>query len=181
MAEPEAPLCYVGIARKSAAFRLMKQMGWEEGEGLGKDKQGIKGYVRVKNKQDTTGIGVEKAANNWAFDTAQFDNILKKLKVQAVEPKDDEAVEKDETEGKQTDASKDGQDPVGKATRPQGRYKKRERGKLVHAYSSQDLEGILVAKKVEECPQRNHNQDGKLEESLEAFEIHVSDLEGSLH
>lgn len=29
--------------------------GWEEGEGLGKDKQGIKGYVRVKNKQDTIG------------------------------------------------------------------------------------------------------------------------------
>ena len=77
------PLCYVGLARQSAAFRLMKQMvrirmciyfvcisvfvicnyllfgwpgqGWEEGEGLGKDKQGIKGYVRVKNKQDTTG------------------------------------------------------------------------------------------------------------------------------
>jgi G-patch domain len=29
--------------------------GWEEGEGLGKEKQGIKGYVRVKNKQDTLG------------------------------------------------------------------------------------------------------------------------------
>lgn len=29
--------------------------GWEEGEGLGKEKQGIKGHVRVKNKQDTTG------------------------------------------------------------------------------------------------------------------------------
>nr|GEX97551.1 putative ribonuclease H-like domain-containing protein [Tanacetum cinerariifolium] len=27
--------------------------GWEEGEGLGKDKQGIKGHVRVTNKQDT--------------------------------------------------------------------------------------------------------------------------------
>ena len=26
MAAPEAPLCYVGIARQSAAFRLMKQM-----------------------------------------------------------------------------------------------------------------------------------------------------------
>jgi hypothetical protein len=55
MAVPEAPSCYVGIARQSAAFRLMKQMGWEEGEGLGKDKQGIKGHVRVKNKQDTLG------------------------------------------------------------------------------------------------------------------------------
>ncbi|MFS7914397.1 putative G-patch domain-containing protein [Helianthus anomalus] len=55
MAAPEAPLCYVGVARKSAAFRLMKQMGWEEGEGLGKEKQGIKGHVRVSNKQDTVG------------------------------------------------------------------------------------------------------------------------------
>ncbi|MFS7938204.1 putative G-patch domain-containing protein [Helianthus anomalus] len=55
MAAPEAHLCYVGVARKSAAFRLMKQMGWEEGEGLGKEKQGIKGHVRVSNKQDTIG------------------------------------------------------------------------------------------------------------------------------
>ena len=30
--------------------------GWEEGEGLGKDKQGIKGHVRVQNKQDTLGL-----------------------------------------------------------------------------------------------------------------------------
>jgi Pin2-interacting protein X1 len=34
----------------------MKQMGWEEGEGLGKEKQGIKSYVRVKHKQDTVGM-----------------------------------------------------------------------------------------------------------------------------
>lgn len=26
MATPEVPLCYVGVAKKSAAFRLMKQM-----------------------------------------------------------------------------------------------------------------------------------------------------------
>ncbi|GMP73285.1 hypothetical protein CsSME_00031079 [Camellia sinensis var. sinensis] len=89
MAAHEAPICYVGIARKSAAFRLMKQMGWEEDEGLGKEKQGIKGYVRVKDKQDTTGIGVDEPKNNWAFDTSQFDNILKRLKVQATEIKDE--------------------------------------------------------------------------------------------
>jgi Pin2-interacting protein X1 len=62
------------------ACLLIFFQGWEEGEGLGKDKQGIKGYVRVKNKQDTTGVGVEKP-NNWAFDTTQFDSILKRLKV----------------------------------------------------------------------------------------------------
>ncbi|KAG5563322.1 hypothetical protein RHGRI_005915 [Rhododendron griersonianum] len=168
MAAPDAPVCYVGIARKSAAFRLMKQMGWEEGEGLGKDKQGIKGHVRVKNKQDTAGIGLDEPKNNWAFDTSQFDSILKRLKVQAGEI-GDEAAKKDESEDDESDvrdtepnASKDDKETVVKATRPQGRYQKRERGKFVHAYSSDDLEGILV-KKVEECPQTNSNQESVLE------------------
>ncbi|KAK9277315.1 hypothetical protein L1049_006855 [Liquidambar formosana] len=161
MAAPEAPLCYVG--------------GWEEGEGLGKDKQGIKGYVRVKNKQDTTGVGLEKP-NNWAFDTAQFDNILKRLKVQAAET-NHEVVEKDDSqEGTETTVSEDVQETIVKATRPQGRYQKRERGKLVHAYSSKDLEGILV-KKVEECRQMNSDRNGELE-AMVASESHVFDAEG---
>lgn len=119
--------------------------GWEEGEGLGKDKQGIKGYVRVKNKQDTTGVGVDKAANNWAFDTSQFDNILKRLKVQVAEPLDKELVETN-TNVHQMKSEEDASEVnlAAKATRPQGRYKKRERGKTVSAYSAADLQGILV-------------------------------------
>ncbi|XVF47018.1 hypothetical protein PTKIN_Ptkin03bG0075400 [Pterospermum kingtungense] len=114
MAAPEAPLYYVGIAHQSAAFRLMKQMGWEKGEGLGKDKQGI------------------KAENN-----------------------------ENQVETK-TDVSNDTKDQVIKATRQQGRYKKRERGKLVHAYSSKDLEGI-PAKKVEESSPTNPTVDCEME------------------
>ncbi|KAG5014517.1 hypothetical protein JHK85_020653 [Glycine max] len=139
MAAPESPLCYVGVARQSAAFRLMKQMGWEEGEGLGKEKQGIKGHVRVKNKQDTIGIGLEKP-NNWAFDTTQFDNILKRLKVQA--PQSHDIEEKVET--KASVPVDNEEDSVPKTTRPQGRYARRERGKLVSQYSLKDLEGILL-------------------------------------
>ncbi|CAL9156196.1 unnamed protein product [Musa hybrid cultivar] len=150
MATPETPACYSGVTRQSAAFRLMKQMGWEEGEGLGKDKQGIKGHIRVKNKQDTAGIGLDKASNNWVFDTSQFDNILKKLKVQVAVPDEKEAVETDDVHVESTNGtSKD--DPVMKATRPQGRYKKRERGKIVNAYSPKDLQGILVSKGEENC------------------------------
>ncbi|KAL5814240.1 hypothetical protein ACOSQ3_025030 [Xanthoceras sorbifolium] len=160
MAAPEAPVCYVGVARQSAAFRLMKQMGWEEGEGLGKDKQGIKGHIRVKNKQDTTGVGLEKP-NPWAFDTAQFDSILKRLKVQGTQTND--KVEKDNAQVEaEIETANDAQDSVVKITRPQGRYKKRERGKLVHGYSLKDLEGILV-KKVEESPEIDPNEDGVLE------------------
>ncbi|KAG9452970.1 hypothetical protein H6P81_005874 [Aristolochia fimbriata] len=158
MAAPESPLCYVGVARQSAAFRLMKQMGWEEGEGLGKDKQGIKGYLKVKNKQDTAGVGVDKVGHNWAFDTSQFDNILKRLKVKVAEPGDCE-----EMSDSQGDSAKKvvkvvsavkmtcvdhkenavKEDSVVKVTRPQGRYKKRELGKLVNTYSAEDLQGIL--------------------------------------
>ncbi|CAH9089782.1 unnamed protein product [Cuscuta epithymum] len=146
MAAPEAPVNYVGVARDSAAFRLMKQMGWEEGEGLGKEKQGIKGYVRVKNKQDTAGIGTEEP-NNWAFDTTQFDSILKRLKVQVTEMKKDEVSGNDEMPVREeTENSQNSKETVSKVTRPQGRYKKRERGKHVHLYSSHDLEGILVKK-----------------------------------
>ncbi|KAI3773944.1 hypothetical protein L1987_48483 [Smallanthus sonchifolius] len=42
MAPPKAPLRFVGVPKNSASFLLMKQMGCGEGEGLGKDKQGIK-------------------------------------------------------------------------------------------------------------------------------------------
>ncbi|KFK40479.1 hypothetical protein AALP_AA2G001000 [Arabis alpina] len=151
MAAPEAPVKYVGIPRESAAFKLMKSMGWEEGEGLGKDKQGIKGYVRVQNKQDTTGVGLDKP-NPWAFDTTQFDNILKKLKVQAAPIK---ASENEDDSDKEDDAVKS--EPaksktVAKVTRPQGRYQRREKGKRVNSYSSKDLEGILVKRTEEPSP-----------------------------
>jgi len=138
MAAPEGPVCYQGVARESAAFRLMKEMGWEEGQGLGKHKQGIKEHVKVKKKQDTTGVGVDKAANNWTFNTTEFDNILKKLKVQVAGSEDGEANRKKQ-EVKKTETTT----PTLKAARPQGRYKKRERGKLVSGYSEKDLQEIL--------------------------------------
>ncbi|KAK7251368.1 hypothetical protein RIF29_34497 [Crotalaria pallida] len=174
MAAPESPVCYVGVARKSAAFKLMKQMGWEEGEGLGKDKQGIKGYVRVQNKQDTIGIGVEKP-NQWAFDTTQFDNILKRLKVQAPQPNDSEDVEKD-TDNVETKTSVPVTDSVPKSTRPQGRYKRRERGKLVSGYSSKDLEGILAKKS--EVSGGADNCDKEIG-MVKTSEIQISEDEGS--
>ncbi|EYU23424.1 hypothetical protein MIMGU_mgv1a012511mg [Erythranthe guttata] len=173
MAEPEAPLRYVGVDRSSAAFRLMKHMGWEEGEGLGKEKKGIKGYVRVKNKQDTLGIGTEKP-NAWAFDTTQFDSILKKLKVQAVTINKDEVDDKDEEiVAEKCSPSKDKKETVVKVTRPQGRYQKREKGKLVHAYSARDLEGILVNRA--KSPKTNYASDASEEEK--SIEINLLDIE----
>ncbi|RDX80163.1 hypothetical protein CR513_39321 [Mucuna pruriens] len=162
MAAPESPLCYVGVARQSAAFRLMKQMGWEEGEGLGKEKQGIKGHVRVQNKQDTVGIGLEKP-NNWAFDTTQFDNILKRLKVTSTErwkPRLGFLLMMEILFPKLQD-HKEG---------------RRERGKLVSQYSLKDLEGILVKKG--DISGGTDNSDGELD-MLKTSEIQDVEDEGS--
>lgn len=130
--------------------RLISSLkGWEEGEGLGKDKQGIKGHIRVKNKQDSSGVGLEaeNAVKNWAFDTSQFDNILKKLKVQVAES-DDTVNHVQASPEKQTPKV----DSAAKATRPQGRYKKREWGKMVNGYSAEDLQGILGGKREKNTP-----------------------------
>ncbi|KAJ0964294.1 hypothetical protein J5N97_029416 [Dioscorea zingiberensis] len=170
MASPEAPQCYAGVARQSAAFRLMKQMGWEEGEGLGKEKQGIKGHVRVKNKQDTKGIGVDNAANNWVLDTSQFDSILKRLKVQVADPDNKEFVNMDNVKvDPENNTVKESS--AAKVTRPQGRYKKREIGKSVNSYSAKDLQGIL-GNKVEDDLQSEFDVD----EETTAVEISDADV-----
>jgi Pin2-interacting protein X1 len=61
----------------------MSSQGWEEGKGLGKDKQGIKSHIRVrKPREEKSGVGVyekEKAASDWTVNTHVFDNILKNL------------------------------------------------------------------------------------------------------
>ncbi|KAK7369728.1 hypothetical protein VNO80_11771 [Phaseolus coccineus] len=175
MAAPESPLCYVGVARQSAAFRLMKQMGWEEGEGLGKDKQGIKGHVRIQHKQDTTGVGLEKP-NHWAFDTTQFDNILKRLKVQAPQSHDTDIEENSPKVETKANVPVDNNDSISKTTRPQGRYQRRERGKLVSQYSMKDLEGILVKKG--DISGVTDNSDGELDMS-KASEIQIVEVEES--
>ncbi|KAI5063547.1 hypothetical protein GOP47_0022094 [Adiantum capillus-veneris] len=143
MAAPEAPLLYEGVSRSSAAFRLLKEMGWQEGEGLGKEKQGITKHVRVTKKNDNLGVGVDakqKAASNWTFNTTAFDSILKNLNVIIADTNQEaDAPKKIPTQ----DAKHERGALTKKVTRPQGRYKKRELGKLLRGKSQADLDAIL--------------------------------------
>ncbi|MCO5586107.1 hypothetical protein L7F22_040046 [Adiantum nelumboides] len=142
MAAPEVPVLYEGVSRSSAAFRLLKQMGWQEGEGLGKEKQGITKHVRVTKKKDNSGLGIDaqQAASNWTFNTTAFDSILKNLNVIIADTNgEDHARKKTVTENAKHERAA----LLKKATRPQGRYKKRELGKLLKGKSQADLDAIL--------------------------------------
>nr|GEX62450.1 hypothetical protein [Tanacetum cinerariifolium] len=70
---------------------------------------------------------------------------------------------------RETKSPKKSNETVIKATRPQGRYKRKEREKRAYAYSAKDLEGILV-KKVDESPVPKAvcSQDEDLEELVKA-------------
>jgi Pin2-interacting protein X1 len=153
----DTPVLFQGVAKDSLAFRLMTQMGWEEGNGLGKDKQGMKSHIRVKQRKDNSGIGTDeqkKAAANWTVNTHIFDNILKNLKVKAAEPEDKSGDDKNGStdEDSSDDESVEAVPVVKKIARPQGRYKRREGGKLVSGYSATDLNAILGGKKDEAAP-----------------------------
>ena len=48
-------------AHKATAYggfgeRLLKQMGWEDGQGLGRDRKGRAKAIEVKAKEDTVGV-----------------------------------------------------------------------------------------------------------------------------
>ncbi|EFJ50365.1 hypothetical protein VOLCADRAFT_120649 [Volvox carteri f. nagariensis] len=43
--------------------RLMERMGWSKGQGLGKEKHGMKDAIEVKKKEDTLGVGANGAWN----------------------------------------------------------------------------------------------------------------------
>lgn len=113
---------------------------------------------------------MDNPSNNWVFDTSQFDNILKRLKVQVAEPEEKEALEMKEVYVKSGNDRSE-VNPVPKVTRPQGRYKKRESGKIVNAYSEKDLQGILGNKAEENC-QTNKNLNSE-PASLEASDSHI--------
>lgn len=50
----------LGVHRPSAyggvGERLLKGMGWQDGQGLGRSKKGIKSALEVKRKDDTAGV-----------------------------------------------------------------------------------------------------------------------------
>ena len=70
---------------------MMSKMGWSEGEGLGKNKQGMAEAIKVKKRQDQEGLGAEEMrkydwTNKWwegSFNSAadKFAELAKSLEM----------------------------------------------------------------------------------------------------
>lgn len=42
------------------SMMMMKKMGWVEGEGLGKNNDGIKTHISITKREEKTGLGLDK-------------------------------------------------------------------------------------------------------------------------
>merc|ERR1711959_76177 len=71
----------VTVPNMTVAKSMMEKMGWKEGDGLGKDGQGIKTAIKPKKKIDATGIGAKNLNTNWIATSSAYDSILAKLNI----------------------------------------------------------------------------------------------------
>eukprot|EP00873_Tetraselmis_striata_P002389 jgi/Tetstr1/422653/TSEL_013458.t1 len=77
-----APERYEGVEKSSFGFKLLETMGWSEGQGLGREKQGIKKHITAKKKFDNLGVGTneaDKRNQDWTLQMVGFSSVLKSL------------------------------------------------------------------------------------------------------
>jgi Pin2-interacting protein X1 len=63
---------HVSAPTSTFARKQLEKMGWSDGTGLGKKRDGIKTHIKVKKRKDQEGIGADKAAAEKATSTEQW-------------------------------------------------------------------------------------------------------------
>lgn len=65
-------------SKNSFGYKFLKQLGWNDGEGVGKEK-GIVSHLHIPKKVDMLGIGAEDASSSWLENVQSFSSVLDKL------------------------------------------------------------------------------------------------------
>jgi Pin2-interacting protein X1 len=93
----------VAVGPSSFAKNQLKLMGWKEGEGLGKNRQGMADHIRVTKRKDEEGLGHEKQLASVASDqwwSASAGATLLKLQQAKNDRKKKKSKKKDKAEKK---------------------------------------------------------------------------------
>jgi hypothetical protein len=62
--------------------KILGKFGWNEGEGLGKNKNGITEAIQIKRREENIGIGKKKKEQKWndKWWESSYNNILNNMK-----------------------------------------------------------------------------------------------------
>lgn len=141
LAEPRRKKAWVLNPRKSQwaddeskfGQKMLEQMGWSKGKGLGRSLDGITDHIRPSVQNDSRGLGYEGRNNDWVAHLDDFNDLLANLQ-QGKEKTDKEDAPKTIVKSLEERSKK---------SRARVHYHKFTRGKDLSRYSSQDLASIL--------------------------------------
>ena len=132
---PPVPTRTQSALTGSLAEKMMKSMGWKEGQGLGKKGEGIVKHVTVERRLEGQGLGLElDGGGNTAFGTTAsgFSNALASLSAKYGAPADAASDDEEERRRRAAKRSK-------KFVAPRGHHKKKD----LKAVGENDLKAIL--------------------------------------
>jgi len=116
-------------------LKMLKNMGWSEGRGLGANEDGTVAHIPIKKKVTNAGIGeTNNSSDNWLQGAFEFNNILKRLNSSQNE-------QKAQTETKSSKKNN--------SSKKRHMYQNRLASRDASAYSKEDLELILGTKKLQ--------------------------------
>lgn len=122
---------------------MLAKMGWNKGNGLGKQQNGSLDFIQVRYKNNANGLGYDGLKDNqWTENESQFDNLLKSL----VGTQDSNSCNAEEEQPAVVKSLEE----KSKLSRARVHYKKFTRGKDVHRYSEKELANILGKKTLKE-------------------------------
>ena len=138
---PPVPTRTQSALTGSLAEKMMKSMGWKEGQGLGKKGEGIVKHVTVERRLEGQGLGLElDGGGNTAFGTTAsgFSNALASLSAKYGAPAD-AASSSDESSDDEEERRRRAAKRSKKFVAPRGHHKKKD----LKAVGENDLKAIL--------------------------------------
>ena len=115
--------------------KILEKFGWKEGEGLGKNKSGIKETIQIKRREENIGLGKTKKEIMWndKWWENSYNNILKDIK-----PIHNEKKERKKSEDKSAKKRKNSNASNGKRERKDSinSINKRERKNSINSVNS---------------------------------------------
>merc|ERR1712021_156437 len=127
--------------------KLMEKMGWREGEGLGKEGNGMLNPIGVKYKMDNLGFGcTQKYDKQWVAHQDSFNDLLAGLSAEST------TAAETTVDSKPVLADKAKISSLGQTGKKSGhRYHKFTKAKDLSQASAKDMEGIFGRSSVSEA------------------------------
>ncbi|XP_067936183.1 PIN2/TERF1-interacting telomerase inhibitor 1-like isoform X1 [Watersipora subatra] len=140
--------------------RLMKEMGWEKGRGLGLNEQGDKNPIKVKANRESRGLGCTKSdVDKWVAHQDEFNSLLANLNKNSDEESDTVAAGDSKEEKSENKLQVQSLEAKSKSSRSRVHYMKFTKGKDLSKHSDKDLACILGPSRSGNCTPANQSKD----------------------